>query len=130
MLVPLIRELQGALPDLRLGMLQSAFKPVQSPQEAAYGFHAGEWETSLMLALAPSLVRGARAICHYPARLDDAGELRPEGSAITVAWTTRDIAPQGVMGDATLATPAQGEAWVEATAASLAERIRDLAEGA
>ena len=122
-LVPLVRELQATFPGLRIGMLQSAFKAAQSPQEAAYGFHAGEWETSLMLALAPALVRRARSICHYPAQLDDAGELRPEGSALTLAWTTRDIAPQGVMGDATLATPSQGEQWVEGTAASLAERL-------
>ncbi len=125
-LVPLIRELQ-ALPGLRIGMLQSGFKPEQSPQEAAYGFHAGEWETALMLALAPSLVRRHKTVCHYPAQLDDAGELRPEGAALTVAWTTRDIAPQGVMGDATLATSERGEAWAAATAAALAERIVDLA---
>ena len=80
-----------------------------------------------MLALAPGLVRRARAVCHYPAQLDDAGELRPEGSALSLAWSTRDIAPQGVMGDATLATPAQGEHWVEGTAASLAERLALLA---
>ncbi len=125
-LVPLIRELQS-LPGLRLGMLQSGFKPAQSPQEAAYGFHAGEWETALMLALAPSLVRRHKAVCHYPAQLDDAGELRPEGSALTFGWTTRDIAPQGVMGDATLATTERGEAWTAATAAALAERIAALA---
>jgi creatinine amidohydrolase len=125
-LVTLIRELQ-TLPGLRIGMLQSNYKPCQSPQEAAYGFHAGEWETSLMLALAPSLVRRAKAVCHYPAQLDDAGELRPEGSALTLGWTTRDIAPQGVMGDATLATSEQGETWATATAAALAERIAQLA---
>ena len=128
-LVPLIREFQAAAPGLRIGMLQSAYKPAQNPQEAAYGFHAGEWETSLMLAFAPSLVRRARAVCHYPAQLDDAGELRPEGSALTLAWTTRDIAPQGVMGDATLATPAQGEIWAEGAADSLAERITELTRG-
>jgi creatinine amidohydrolase len=124
-LVPLIRELQ-ATPGLRIGMLQHGYKPHQSPQEAAYGFHAGEWETALMLALAPSLVRRARAICHYPAQLDDAGELRPVGAALTFGWSTRDIAPNGVMGDATLATTDQGAAWVEATAQSLAERIASL----
>jgi creatinine amidohydrolase len=124
-LVPLIRELQS-IPGLRIGMLQSSYRPSQSPQEAAYGFHAGEWETSLMLALAPSTVRRARAVCHYPAQLDDAGELRPEGSALTLGWTTRDIAPQGVMGDATLATYEQGENWVTASAASLAEHIQRL----
>jgi creatinine amidohydrolase len=125
-LVTLLRELH-ALPGLRIGMLQSAYKPVQSPQEAAYGFHAGEWETSVMLALAPALVRRARAICHYPAQLDDAGELRPEGAALNLSWTSRDIAPQGVMGDATLATPSQGEIWADGAATSLAERIALLA---
>lgn len=125
-LVTLVRELQS-LPGLRIGLLQHGYKPHQSPQEAAYGFHAGEWETALMLALAPALVRRARAICHYPAQLDDAGELRPVGSALTFGWTARDIAPNGVIGDATLATTDQGEAWVNATAQALASRIATLA---
>jgi creatinine amidohydrolase len=124
-LVTLIRELQ-ALPGLRVGMLQNDFKPEQNPQEAAYGFHAGEWETALMLALTPGLVLRDKAVCHYPARLDDAGELRPEGGALTFGWTTRDIAPQGVMGDATLATSEQGEAWASGSAAALAARIARL----
>ncbi|MEN9841743.1 MAG: hypothetical protein RL376_1543 [Verrucomicrobiota bacterium] len=124
-LVALIRELHN-LPGLRLGMLQSTFKPDQDPQEAAYGFHAGEWETSLMLALAPETVRMAKALCHYPARLEDHAELRPEGAVLNLAWTTRDIAPDGVMGDATRATVAHGELWTEATARSLAERITAL----
>jgi creatinine amidohydrolase len=125
-LVPLIRELQS-FPGLRIGMLQHGFKPEQSPQEAACGFHAGEWETALMLALAPVLVNQARASCHYPARLEDAGELRPVGAALTFGWSTRDIAPAGVIGDATLATTAHGEAWVAATANALAGRIAALA---
>ena len=126
LLVTLIRDLQST-PGLRIGMLQHGLKPEQSPQEAAYGFHAGEWETALMLALAPALVRRAEAICHYPAQLNDAGELRPVGAALTLAWSTRDIAPDGVMGDATLATAAQGEEWVAATATALADRIAALA---
>ncbi len=79
-----------------------------------------------MLALAPALVRRAKAICHYPAQLDDAGELRPEGAALTLGWTTRDIAPHGVMGDPTLATSEQGEAWTSASAAAIAARIARL----
>jgi len=124
-LIPLIRELQST-PGLRIGMLQHGFKPNQSPQEAAYGFHAGEWETALMLALAPALVRRAKAVCHYPAQLDDAGELRPVNAALTLGWSTRDLAPNGVIGDATLATTDQGESWVHATARSLAESISAL----
>ncbi len=124
-LVALIRDLQN-LPGLRIGMLQSAYKPEQSPQEAAYGFHAGEWETALMLDLAPETVRMAYALCHYPARLQDPEELRPEGAVLNLAWTSRDIAPEGVIGDATLANAPQGAAWVEATARSLAERLSAL----
>lgn len=127
-LVPLIRELQS-LPGLRVGMLQSGYKPTQSPQEAAHGFHAGEWETALMLAFAPSLVRRAKAVCHYPAQLDDAGELRPESAALTFGWTTRDIAPQGVIGDPTLATSERGETWAGEAAAALAARITRLVRG-
>lgn len=126
LLVPLIRELQSRMPELRVGMLQSAFRPVQTAQEAAFGFHAGQWETALMLALAPALVKRDLAMCHYPARLDDPGLLRPEGAALTFGWTTRDIAPQGVMGDARSATPELGEEWCARAAESLAEAIERL----
>ena len=124
-LVALIRELQP-LPGLRLGMLQSTYKPAQTAQEAAYGFHAGEWETSIMLALAPGLVRRSLAVCHHPADLHAPGELRPEGAALNLAWSTRDLAPEGVMGDATIATTEKGELWAHGAAVSLAETVRQL----
>ena len=126
-LVALIRELQQ-MPGLRLGMLQSAYKPDQNAQEAAYGFHAGEWETSIMLALAPGLVRRSLAVCHHPADINAPCELRPEGAALNLAWSTRDLAPEGVMGDATVATPEKGELWAEGAARSLAEAVQLLAK--
>ncbi len=128
LLVPLIRELQAGRGGVRIGMVQSAFRPEQSAQEAAYGFHAGQWETALMLALAPGLVKTDLAVCHYPARLEDPTLLRPEGSALTFGWTTRDIAPQGVMGDACAATPELGDDWCRKAAESLAGAIGRLLE--
>src|SRR5690606_40797891 len=45
-----IRELQSRT-GLRIGRLESGFKPELNAQEAAFGFHAGHWETALMRAL-------------------------------------------------------------------------------
>ncbi|EIP97619.1 uncharacterized protein, putative amidase [Opitutaceae bacterium TAV1] len=127
-----LRELQTdpALPGLRAGMLTHGYKPAElSAQEAAFGFHAGEWETSLMLAIAPDLVRMDRALCAWPAQLDDPGTLRPEGAPLTFAWTTEDISPTGVMGDATRATAEKGARWLAAAAEGLAAAIRNLLAG-
>ena len=117
-----VLELRDSL-GLDASILRHGFKPDVSPQEAAWGFHADEWETSLMLACAPELVRMKLAVCEYPARLGDSGELRPERAPATFAWLTRDISKSGVMGDATKATAEKGRRWLAAAAAALAERI-------
>jgi creatinine amidohydrolase len=117
-----VRELRDSL-DLDATLLRHGFKPDVSAPEAAWGFHADEWETSLMLACAPELVRMKRAVCEYPARLDDPGELRPGNAPATFAWMTSDISSSGVMGDATKATAAKGRRWLEAAATALAGRM-------
>lgn len=124
-LVYTLRELQTGL-GLQAGLLGGHYRADQDPQEAAYGFHAGEWETALMLACAPDLVRMDRAVCEYPARLDDPGELRPEAAAATFSWLTREISLSGVMGDATRATPDKGARWLAEASAALAARIESL----
>ena len=124
-LVYTLRELQVEL-QVRAGMLRIPTTDELSPQERTWGFHAGEWETSIMLAIAPETVRMQEAICHYPAQLDDPGELRPENAPAVFSWQTRDIAPGGVMGDATLATAAKGERWLQAAMDELADQIRTL----
>lgn len=83
------------------------------PQEAAYGFHANTFETALLYATAPRFTRPEKAPCHYPARIDDPGELRPECAPATYAWASQDISPHGVMGDATTATAEQGLRWLD-----------------
>jgi creatinine amidohydrolase len=55
-----------------------------------------------------------RAVCAYPGRLDDPGQLRPECAPATFAWATQDLSPSGVMGDAPAATAEQGERWSRA----------------
>ncbi len=90
-------------------------------QEAAYGFHANTVETAWLYATAPQFTRPEDAPCHYPARIDDPGELRPECAPATYSWASQDISPHGVMGDATVATAEQGAIWLDqATAGYIA----------
>jgi creatinine amidohydrolase len=118
-----VREIQETL-GLEARLLRHGYQPDVSAQEAAWGFHADQWETALMLACAPELVRMDRAVGEYPARLDDPGELRPEHAAATFAWRTRDISRSAIMGDPTRATPADGRNWLAAAAERLAGEIR------
>lgn len=120
-----LRELQTRL-GVRIGRLESGYQPRLSPHETAFGFHAGQWETSLMLALAPELVKTEATICEYPVAPNAPGELRPERGAITQAWVTADLSTTGVMGDATAATKASGEHWIQETAIRLASRLLHL----
>src|SRR5271163_2081072 len=92
-----------------------------SPQERAYGFHAGEIETAYLLYGTPELVRTDQYTSNYIARVDKPELLKPEGSSANFAWLTRDIAPSGVMGDPTAATAENGERWVKEAASRIAE---------
>ncbi len=108
---------------LDVAVLHPDGDPELGAQEAAWGLHAGEWETSLMLACAPDLVRMDRAVGEYPARLADPGELRPERAPATFAWLTRDVSRYGVLGDARAATAEKGRRWLAAAADRLAARL-------
>jgi len=124
-LVYTLREIQTTL-GLRAGLLGWPYKPEQTPQETAYGFHAGELETSLMLAVANELVDMTKAVCEYPAKLTDSGELRPESAPATYSWATEDVSKSGVLGDATVATKEKGQFWLDMQSAALARRIEEL----
>ncbi|MEM9484958.1 MAG: creatininase family protein [Cyanobacteria bacterium P01_F01_bin.116] len=76
-----------------------------SPRERQEGIHAGDAETSLMLAILPDHVHMERAVTEYPPEQD--GLLSLEG-ALPFSWTTRDISKSGVVGDATAATAEKG----------------------
>jgi creatinine amidohydrolase len=119
-----LREIRSRF-GLRAVLLSPAVDLGISRQEATFGMHAGEVETAWLLALAGPLVRSG-ATCAYPARLGDPGELRPERSAATYAWATRDLSASGIIGDATAATAENGARWLEATATAYAEAIAEL----
>ncbi|MFA5057668.1 MAG: creatininase family protein [Opitutaceae bacterium] len=122
-LASVLHEIQGSI-GLETFLLRPGHASDLGAQEAAWGFHAGEWETSLMLACAPELVHMDQAAGEYPARLNDPGELRPEDAPATFAWMTRDLSRSGVVGDPALATREKGTRWLSDAAETLASRIR------
>lgn len=98
-----------------------------SAQEKAYGFHAGEVETALLLASVPELVDRSAYTVNYIADVSRPELLLPENAPATFAWLTRDIAPSGVMGDPQPATSENGARWLEQAATRLAAALEAMA---
>jgi creatinine amidohydrolase len=96
-------------------------------QERAYGFHAGEVETALLLASMPELVDQSAYTVNYIADAAKPELLRAENAAATFAWLTRDIAASGVMGDPRPATAENGARWLEQAASRLAAALQAMA---
>ena len=80
--------------------------------------HAGRVETSLMLALAPTLVGAAR----------DAGNVEPLAALMPRlrAGGVRAVSPNGVLGDPTGASAEEGRALLAAATAELAAFVESL----
>jgi creatinine amidohydrolase len=98
-----------------------------SAQERAYGFHAGEVETALLLASVPDLVDQSAYTVNYIADAANPELLLPENAPATFAWLTRDIAPSGVMGDPRPATAENGSRWLDQAASRLATALDAMA---
>jgi creatinine amidohydrolase len=99
-----------------------------SGEEKKHGIHAGDIETSLMLAAKPQTVRMDKAPKATPASIEMArefkwlGAYRPAG----FAWMTQDLNATGAVGDATLATAAKGEAALAHVAQAFVELLREI----
>jgi creatinine amidohydrolase len=96
--------------------------------EQRHGVHAGDVETSLVLAHRGDLVHMDRALAAEPATVKMAEEFkwlsafRPVG----FGWMTQDLHPSGAVGDATLATVAKGEAALAHGAKAFVELLQDV----
>ena len=121
-----LREISDTL-GISAERLQPRFEMDLSEQEATYGFHAGEVETSWMLDIWPESVNLSQAVCEYPASADDPGQLRPEDAPATFAWASCDVSESGVMGDATKGTAEKGKRWMDLCAKALAEELANIA---
>lgn len=93
--------------------------------------HAGEWETSCLLAIVPQLVDMSQAECWFWDEDDERHQLGLEGLSFhdrQVALGAKDdrgwIGPGGTVGDATKATPAKGRKILDNYARLFADHIR------
>lgn len=103
---------------------------ITGDHEAQNGLHAGDVETSAMLATHPALVRMDRAEDFGSAHLHwqvvhpdlglGAAPLRP-------GWLMGDLTPKGAIGDAAAATADKGEALLTNAARNLARLVADFA---
>jgi len=80
-------------------------------------FHAEEFETSLMLALAPELVRMDKAVKEYPVR-----SIHYQHSSATMG----ELSQSGVFGDATAANAEKGQQWLDASVGKIAALWREF----
>ena len=95
--------------------------------EMRYGVHGGEMETSLLLHLAPALVRREaladfRALTHEMA--ERKGLLGPE-KPIGFGWMSQDLNEQGVCGNAARADAQRGEVLLSYLADKLATLLTE-----
>ncbi|MEI7468435.1 MAG: creatininase family protein, partial [Chloroflexota bacterium] len=96
-----------------------------SDNERRLGFHAGELETSLVLALTPDLVDMSQAPTHFAQFPVSAPPLFFFGAA-SAAWLSRDWSSTGVFGDATLGTAEKGQQLLAAAKVRLGQLIADI----
>ncbi|MEO1705719.1 MAG: creatininase family protein, partial [Pseudomonadota bacterium] len=96
-----------------------------SPQEMAQGIHGGDNETSLMLHFRPDTVDMAKAKDFRWTHSQ--GDIPPVG-AIAHGWIASDVHPDGVAGEAHLATAEKGAKTAEAYVAHTIDVLRTITE--
>lgn len=110
--------------QLPLGAAMDAF----SAKEQRFGVHAGDIETSMMLALKPTAVHMQAA-----QSFDSASQTRAQrftllgdGRSAKLGWHMQDYNPHGAAGDASAATAEKGQALLMQAGEQLAALMREL----
>ena len=99
-----------------------------SAEEHRFGIHGGEIETSMMLHLAPELVKMELAGCFHSTSQDRAQHfsILGNGKSAKMGWAIEDYNPCGAVGNAAGATAAKGQAVVEAAGLQLALLLQEI----
>jgi creatinine amidohydrolase len=99
-----------------------------SAHEQRFGIHAGEIETSMMLALKPAQVDMARAQNFHSTSQDRSERfgILGDGRSAKLGWQMQDYNPHGAVGNAAAATPEKGRALLEAMGRSLAQLLAEI----
>ncbi len=98
------------------------------PEEHRFGIHAGDVETSMMLALAPAHVDMAQAR-NFASTSQQRAATYPilgNGKSAKLGWQIQDYNPAGAVGNAAAATAEKGRNLVDAAGRSLARLLVEL----
>ncbi|MEL7226449.1 MAG: creatininase family protein [Cyanobacteria bacterium P01_D01_bin.36] len=93
--------------------------------EYEQGIHAGDVETSVMMALLPEYVDTSKAVRELPRSFAPGSLLSLEGRLPT-AWVMEDLSRSGVVGDATVATAEKGEAILASVVAGWVQVFEEI----
>ena len=98
--------------------------------EHRFGIHAGDIETSMMLALDPEHVDMAQAKNFASTSADRAAKyaVLGNGSSAKLGWQMQDYNPQGAAGNAAAATAAKGHALINAAGLQLAHLLKEVSD--
>ncbi len=99
-----------------------------SAHEHRFGIHAGEIETSMMLALEPQLVQMALAQ-NFASTSEDRAQkfaILGNGKSAKLGWQMQDYSPQGAVGNAANASADKGRAVLDAAGRALAGLLAEL----
>jgi creatinine amidohydrolase len=99
-----------------------------SPEEHRFGVHAGEIETSLMLALRPDTVRmgQARDFGSSSRQRAAAYPVLGNGRSAKLGWAMQDYNPQGAAGNAAGASAEKGRVMLQAAGRELARLLQEI----
>ncbi len=96
--------------------------------EQRFGIHAGDMETSMMLAMRPQHVRMERARNFASTSRTRAAQypILGNGRSAKLGWQMQDYNPQGAAGNAAAATVHKGEALIASAAEQLALLLAEI----
>ncbi|MGE4242286.1 creatininase family protein [Ramlibacter sp.] len=108
--------------------LGEAVEGLFSAEEHRFGVHAGEIETSLMLAIDPRRVAMQRAKHFHSTSQDRAAahSILGNGRSAKLGWHMQDYNAQGAAGNAAAATAEKGRAVLDATGRQLAALLAEI----
>ena len=99
-----------------------------SAEEHRFGIHAGDIETSMMLALAPQQVEMGKAR-NFASTSQERAQNFPilgNGKSAKLGWQMQDYNPAGAVGDAAAATSEKGHAVLDAAGRALASLLGEI----
>lgn len=100
------------------------------PHEHRFGIHAGQVETSMMMALRPDTVRLDQAR-DFPSTSQIRAErwaILGNGRSAKMAWQMQDYNPSGAVGNAAAASADLGNSLIRAAGRSLAALLQEFSE--